>query len=274
MPEPRRLATPGPIALSVRNAVGTVEITAAEVDTTVVTVTPLSDSSEARELADRTTVELSPDRRRLAVHVPERHRVFSAGRSAVAVAVTVPAGSTAITHTASASTTCLGTLRELKAHTASGDIHAAHVADRLHVHGASGRVEIGTAGTVDVHTASGAIAVNRVTGDARLHTGSGRISVGVAEASVRVRSGSADAVIGSVQTGAIELVTGSGNLRVGVAAGAVARLDLVSAGLVRSELAIDDDRPAGGAALTIRARSGSGNIVITKATKVRPEPAV
>jgi hypothetical protein len=89
------------------------------------------------------------------------------------------------------------------------------------------------------------------------------VHVGVAEASVRVHTASGDVTVEEASSGTIELTAASGDLRVGVRAGVVARLDLNTvSGRLRSELPVDDVAPDGPAALEIRSRTMSGNVLV------------
>jgi hypothetical protein len=62
-------------------------------------------------------------------------------------------------------------------------------------------------------------------------------------------------------------------VQVGVRKGVAARLDLSSlSGKLRSELPVEDTAPGGGAGLDLRARTVSGNILVTAAAPA-PAPA-
>jgi DUF4097 and DUF4098 domain-containing protein YvlB len=95
---------------------------------------------------------------------------------------------------------------------------------------------------------------------------SGRVEIGTAERSVEVKSASGDISVDEVTQGRVELGTASGDVRIGVRTGAVARLDLQTvSGRARSELAVEETPPTGGSTVDIRARTVSGNVLITRA---------
>jgi hypothetical protein len=90
--------TPKALDLTVRNAAGTIAVTASDTAESTVEVLPIDSSSEAAEAAEHTTVELSGDR--LSVEVPERRGLLGFRTHKVAVRVTVPTGSSVVTKAA------------------------------------------------------------------------------------------------------------------------------------------------------------------------------
>jgi Putative adhesin len=261
MTSPQSFHTPGPVDVEIRNPAGTIEVTAADTDTSTVQVTPLGGSASA-DAAERVRVELSADGRRLTVAAPERRVIFGRG-SPLAVTVTVPTGSRLYTWAASAEVAGHGRLAEVKAHTASGEVSLDEVTGATEVNSASGRVRIREAGAVSVRTASGEVRVEHAGGDVELHSASGRLRVGMAESSVRVHTASGDVTVEEASRGTVELTAASGDLRVGVRSGVVARLDLSTvSGWIRSELPVEDTAPEGTAALEIRSRTMSGNVLV------------
>jgi DUF4097 and DUF4098 domain-containing protein YvlB len=260
--------TPGPVDLLVRNAAGSIHVTAADTDTSTVEVTPRDSSSEAAELAERTRVELTDGGRRLLVEVPERRGLLGFRSARVDVRVTVPTGSTVATKAASADVTCAGHFAAVTVHTASGDATVDDVDGDVEMHAASGRLRLRSGGRVTAHTASGKVEVGTATGDVEVHAASGEIRIGVAEKSVRVKTASGRVTIDEARSGTVELNAASGDLRVGVRSGVVAHLDLNTvSGRVRSELPVDDSGPAEGAPLEIRARTVSGNLLVAAARR-------
>jgi DUF4097 and DUF4098 domain-containing protein YvlB len=266
MTTPESFPTPEPIELEIRNPLGTIEVTAAETDTTTVQITPL-DGSDSADAADRVRVEMLADRRRLLVVAPERRIIFGRG-ARLAIAVTVPAGSRLRTWSAAADVTCHGRLASVKSHTASGDIAVDEVTGGTDVHSASGDIRIGSTGAVSIHTATGAVRVDRAGGDVDVHSASGDVHVGLAEAGVRAHTATGDVTVAEAVSGVIELTAASGDLRVGVRPGVVARLDLSTvSGRVRSDLPVEDAPPdGGGPALEIRSRTMSGTVAVGRAT--------
>ncbi len=263
----KTFSTPAPVDLLVRVAAGSIHVTAADTDTSTVEVTPHDSSGEAAELAERTRVELTDDGRRLRVEVPERRGLLNFRSARVDVRVTVPTGSAVTTKAASAGITCAGRFAAATVNTASGDTTIDDVDGDVEVHAASGRLRLRSGGgRVTAHTASGKVEIGTATGDVEVHAASGEVRIGVAEASVRVKTASGRVTIDEAGSGTIELNAASGDLRVGVRAGVVAHLDLNTiSGRVRSELPVEDSRPADGAPLEIRARTVSGDLLVAAA---------
>jgi hypothetical protein len=111
-----------------------------------------------------------------------------------------------------------------------------------------------------------------VGGSLDMACGTGNLEIGTAHGSVRLRTGSGQASIGAAESD-VELVSGSGGLSVGLRAGQSARLDVVTGGgRLDSELPVEDTPPsATGRAITIRARTGSGDVRIFRAEQTVPE---
>lgn len=260
--------TPSPLDLRVRNPAGVIAVTAADTDTSTVEVEALDSSAEAQEFVRRTGATLSGHGDELVVEVPERRGLRAIRQVRIAVRVTVPTGSRVTTQAASADVTCTGRYAAATVHSASGNVAVDEVDGEVEAHLASGRVRLGSGGRVTARTASGNVEVGHATGDVSVHAASGDVRIGVAEASVEVKTASGGVTIAEARRGSIVLDAASGDLRVGVRSGVVARLDLQSiTGKVRSELPIEDTAPQDGAALEIRARTVSGNLLVTAAAR-------
>lgn len=123
----------------------------------------------------------------------------------------------------------------------------------------------GQAGSTVVRSGSGSIDIADASGPIDIATGSGDITVGVAQQAVRMRSGSSRAVVHEAHED-VELLTGAGSLTVGLPAGRHARLDVVTGhGQLHTEMPVEPNAPADGSkALTIRARTGSGDVTIRR----------
>ena len=261
--------TPRPVDLQVRNAAGTVTVTAADVATSTVEVEAIDDTPEAHALAADTSADLS-DSGRLTVGVPDRRGLRSSTHR-VAVTVTVPTGSSLASKTASATVVTTGRFAATSAHGASGTVRLDRTDGPVDVHLASGDVTIAAAGSVRVQSASGGVEVGRATGDVDVHSVSGDVRIGVAERSVRAKVVSGSVTVSEAVSGSVTVSATSGALTLGVRRGVAARLDLSSvSGRVRSELAVEDTAPDGGAPLEIRGRTVSGSITVRSAA---PAPA-
>lgn len=218
----------------------------------------------AAEAVDACTIDWSEPGRRLVVRSSQEIplRVVP-----LAVTVTAPAGS------------------RLAARTGAGDVHVSGTAGWTAVRTGAGRAEVGAVdGDADVTTGSGDLSIGDVSGRARLRTGSGAIRAAGLGGSTDVQTGSGDVEIGRVagdlgartgsgdlriadaRSGHLEVTTGSGELRVGVHPGVRAELDLSSgSGRARSELDVADTPPAESVELQVRGRTGSGDVLVTRA---------
>jgi hypothetical protein len=167
----------------------------------------------------------------------------------------------------------------------SGDVRASGRAGWVGVRAGSGNATLdGVDGDADVTTGSGAIDLGPVTGRARLRTGSGAIRVagtggpteiktgsgdivlGEVNGDVRVRTGSGDVTVSDARSGGVQFTTGSGAVRIGVHPGVSAELDLVSgSGTARSELEVATVAPEKAAAVHVRGRTGSGDVLVARA---------
>ncbi len=174
----------------------------------------------------------------------------------------------------------------LTARTGSGDVSVTGRAGRAVVRTGSGAIAVDAVdGDADVTTGSGAVDLGAVTGRARVRTGSGAITLAATGGTTEIRAGSGDVVLGAVsgdlgvrtgsgevtisdaRAGHLELTTGSGELRIAVHPGVAAELDLSSgSGKARSELEVGAVAPEQAPALRVRGRTGSGDVLVTRAT--------
>lgn len=258
--------TPEPVDLRVKNAAGTVEVTAADVPTSTVAFTAIDDTADAHELVAASTAELDGDV--LRVDVPDRHGWKPLSRKRrVAVTVTVPTGSALAVKSASAVVSSSGRFASASVDNASGRVTLDRADGAVQVHLASGDVTVAGGGAVSVHSASGDVEIGHATGDVDVQSVSGAVRIGVAESSVRAKVVSGSLAVADARAGTVVVSATSGDLRVGVRRGVTARLDVSSmSGRIRSELPVEDTAPSGGAPLEVRARTISGSILITAAT--------
>lgn len=193
-------------------------------------------------------------------------------------------------HAASGDITAEEVDGEVETKTASGDIRLGRVAGQVRSDTASGDVRIDRAGGLAYHTASGDVRAGTVdghvegtsasgdctverVGSAEVRSASGDLRFGDAAESVTARAVSGDITLGCVRTGTITLQATSGNLSIGLAPDTLAHLDVQSrSGRVRSDLPTEEPADTGGpaepqgTALSIRARSVSGNITVHRAS--------
>ena len=121
-------------------------------------------------------------------------------------------------------------------------------------------------GSVTVRSGSGQARVGEILGALRSGFGSGDLAVGTVRGAVSSRTGSGSAQLDAVY-GDVDLATGSGSLSIGLPAGISVRLDVqTGSGRVRSDLPIDNaPSSASGGSITVRARSGSGDVRLFRA---------
>lgn len=249
----------GAIEAEIRNESGSVQVIASDTNEVAYTVSP-GGGRDAEEAASKTTVEF--DHNKLVIRTPR----WRFGRSHdLDITVSMPTGSSAEVHTASAETDCRGTFDRLSVETASGSVDAQQVTGDARLKSASGSIEVdAVGGRAELRSASGNLTAGAIgRGDAE--TASGDISLGQVGGDVTVGTASGSIRIASL-SGSAKLNGVSGDIRVGLAAGVAARLNMSSlTGDVRSELLVDDQRPTQGEPVDVSARTVSGDITIHSA---------
>lgn len=144
------------------------------------------------------------------------------------------------------------------------------------VRGTCGRADIGTGtgsvaldratGTTAVRTSSGEVDIATLSGPATIHGGSASVRLGEVTDAVLVRTTTSEIIVSEAASGSVEAISGTGDIRVGVRRGVTAEIDLSSGGgTVHSDLEVSDAPPDEPTALSIRARSGAGRVVVTSA---------
>lgn len=182
--------------------------------------------------------------------------------------VRAPAGSRLTLHTGSGQITVTGRSGTASAEAGSGDITLDRVGGDLNLSTGSGGATVrAVSGRTSAKTGSGNLVLDTLDGPAELRSGSGNVRLGTTRADLSARASSGDVTIDNAEAGRLDLTTGSGDVRVGVHAGAAAELDVRSgSGRARSELAVSDTAPADATgALHIHGRTGSGNVLVTRA---------
>lgn len=186
----------------------------------------------------------------------------------LAVTVAAPAGSRITARTGAGDVTVTGQAGRTTVRTGSGTVTVAAVDGDAEITTGSGDVDLGAVtGRARVRTGSGAIAVAATGGVTEVRTGSGDITLGAVSADLGVRTGSGEVSISDARAGQLDLTTNSGELRIAVHPGVAAELDLSSgSGKARSELAVAGQPPEQGSTLRVRGRTGSGDVLVTRAT--------
>lgn len=188
----------------------------------------------------------------------------------LAVTVTAPAGSRLAARAGAGDVAVTGTAGWAAVRTGSGSVRTGDVDGDADVTTGSGEVELGAvAGRGRVRTSSGWVRIAAVRGPTEVRVSSGDVEVIEVSADLGVRAGSGGVVVRDAGAGRLDLTTGSGDLTVGVRAGVTARLDLSSgSGRARSELEVGAVAPEGPGVLTVKGRTGSGDVLVRRATPV------
>ncbi|MGH8862984.1 MAG: DUF4097 family beta strand repeat-containing protein [Jatrophihabitantaceae bacterium] len=256
----------GPINLIVRYGHGSVTVSAR--DDLAEALVRLTARIPDSDILDRIAIEMRGPT--LAVVAPRQGGLSDLfggfrDRDTVDAEITVPSGTAMKLTTGSADITVTG--RSGGADVASGSAHidldAVDGDLRVRCGSASSRVRA-VSGDVVARSGSGDLSLGEIAGAVQAGSGSGNLSIDTAHGPVRSRAGSGDMRIGTAH-GDVDVTAGSGGLSVGVPAGVSARLDVrTGSGRVRTDLPIDDS-PANGTEITVRARTGSGDVRLFRA---------
>jgi hypothetical protein len=255
-----------PINLVARIGHGSLRVTALD-DLREARVT-LTARNEGSEILDRTTVELRGGT--LQISSPRQGGVFDLfggrTRDAIDVEVAVPSGTPLKISSNTADVTVIGRCGDSDIASGASEVNADHIDGDLRLRYGSGTCHIErVTGSVLTRSGSGAARFGEIDGTLTSACGSGQLEVGIARGAVRSRAGSGGATLGAVYAD-VDLASGSGEISIGVPAGVSARLDLTTgSGRVDPELPISPTPAAGGRAITIRARTGSGDVHLFRA---------
>jgi DUF4097 and DUF4098 domain-containing protein YvlB len=187
-------------------------------------------------------------------------------QNSVDVEVTVPTRTACKINTGSAPIALKGTCGGADVTTGSGDITLDTVDGdlRLRTGSADASVELVT-GEANTRTGSGDVRFGETGGSLHAGFGSGNLEIGTARGPVRSRAGSGDLRIDAV-FGDVDLGAGSGTITLGLPAGVSARLDVTSgSGRVHSDLPIEDQPLGNRGSITVRTRTGSGDVRLFRA---------
>jgi DUF4097 and DUF4098 domain-containing protein YvlB len=269
-----RFHTPQPVQLYVELGSGSIAIQADDTTESHVAVS-------GRD-ADRVLVDLDGDR--LSVVAPKDRSGFLGGDRKLDLTITVPTDSGLQVKTGSADLAARGRYAATHVRSGSGDVvvdeiggpglvetgsgdirlHAA--AQELRIKSGSGDVVIDrSAADVSISTGSGDVQLGTTGGRAAVKTGSGDLRVGEAESDVSLSTGSGDLVIGTAHRGRVTAKGASGDVHVGIPAGVPVWTDLTTVtGNIRSGLAGAGEPEDGADHVELRARTVSGDIVLTE----------
>jgi Toastrack DUF4097 len=227
---------------------GAVELETHDGTEMTVRLAPVRDDEETREAIEHATVELHGNE--LVIQIREQR--FRLGRTPeVRVEVGCPEGTHARVDTASCHVRARGTLGDVEAHVASGDVELERVDGRL-----------------KAHSASGDIRVSSVRGDVDVHSASGELELGYSDGPVKVHSASGDVSLGDAGAGPIRVRSVSGDVRIGVRAGRRVAVDVRTvSGDAHSDILLDEGAGEGGDGplVEIQVNGVSGDVQIGRA---------
>jgi hypothetical protein len=229
--------------------------------------TPVGPSAELATEATRSTM-IDFTGQRLIVHTP---RAVPLRSVPLIIQVTAPSGSSVIARSSSADLTVDGVADRMEVTTGSGQIRAQRCTGAVDVRTGSGDVRLGSVlGTLRVRTGSGLVDVVSLESESAgtVQTGSGDVRFGSVARGVTAHTGTGDLTIVDAAAGELELTSGSGQLRVGIHPGVLAELDVSSGfGKAHSDLPVSGAPAEGRAGLRVRARTGSGDALVTAAPR-------
>jgi hypothetical protein len=223
----------------------------------------------AAEAVRHTVIDFTGQR--LTVRSP---RDFPLRAVPLTIHISAPPGSSITARSGSADITVDGVADRLDASTGSGQVRAQRCTGATDVRTGSGDVRLGSVlGRLQVRTGSGEVEVISIentagarSGAATVQTGSGDVRLGAVTHDMSARTGSGDLTVVDASAGGLELTTGSGQLRVGIHPGVRAKLDVSSgSGHARSDLPVGGPPAEGDVPLRVRARTGSGDALVTAA---------
>jgi hypothetical protein len=260
----------GPINLQARVGHGSLVVTAQDdLTDAVVILTPRTTDSD---ILDRVVVDLQGPT--LSINAPRQGGIFDLAlfggrrdREAVDITVSVPSGTAIKASSYTAPVTVHGRCGGADVATGAADITLEHVAGDLRVRYGSGTCRVERVdGSVQSRSGAGRAHFGTIGGSLSAGCGSGELEAATVRGAVNARSGSGGASFGAVY-GDVNVGSGSGSMNIGLPAGVPARLDVTTgSGRVSSDLPIDDGPTSKGAPITIRARTGSGNIRLFRAS--------
>ncbi len=186
----------------------------------------------------------------------------------LAVTVRAPAGSHLEVRAGAADVTVTGSAGRADILTGSGDVGLERADGSAIVRTGTGAIKLGpTLSGLQLRTGSGSVEASSVSGSATVATGTGDVWLGEVAGEVLARTGSGDLSVADAASGSLELTTGSGEVRVGIRGGVAAEIDLSSTtGSVSSELDVAESAPSE-VLLKVRARTGTGDAVVTSAAR-------
>lgn len=258
----------GSMNLHARVGHGSLVVTAVD-DLTEATVT-ITGRVPDSDIADRITVAMNGPT--LSVLAPRQGGVadllnsWRREREGADVEISVPSGTAMKLSSFTADIVVHGRCGGADVASGTGPISVEDVAGDLRLRYGSSASKIGhVSGSVLVRSGAGDAHFGDIGGDLHAGLGSGSLEVGSVHGAVRFRAGSGGATLGSV-FGDVDFAAGSGDVSVGLPNGLSVRLDVrTGSGRVSSELPIERDRTGSGRTISLRARTGAGDVHLFRA---------
>lgn len=224
----------------------------------------------AEDFLKRVTVEMVGPT--LTINAPRQGGVFDVfgdpwrKQGGVDVAVTVPSGTAMKVSTFTADVHVEGRCGGADLATGFSKIDMEHIDGDLRLRSGSAQTAIGVVnGSATVRSGAGDAHFGEIDGDLQCGCGSGLIEAQLVRGNARVRTGAGEARLGAVY-GNVDLASGSGPMSVGLPTGVTAKLDLqTGSGRVHSDLPIEERPATTMGAITVRARTGSGDVHLFRA---------
>jgi len=257
--------SPQPITAVVEIAAGSIRLAASERDDTVADVRP-RDESRPHDVkaAEQTRIDFSNG----TLAVTSKRGFAFPRRGAVIVDISLPEGSRLNVSVASAQVRADGRYSDCKLASASGDISVESVRGNIKADTASGAVTADNVkGSTTIATASGDATIGDLEGEVKFRAASGSLTVRRLHGNVNTQTASGDVTVSTAINGGVSAQTASGEVVVGIAEGTAAQLDLrTGSGEVRNSLTPSDGPENGDETFLVRARTGSGDVVVQRAT--------
>ena len=255
------------VNLVVKLAHGSVVVNA--VDDLREAVVKLAPRDESSDVLDRFTVELRGST--LLVTGPRQGGLLDLisnwrrDREAVDVVVEVPTGTPVKVASASADVTGNGRCGSADIAIGAANVTFDAVAGDFRLRCGSGETRVrSVSGGAQVRAGSGSAHFGDVGAGLECGFGSGQVTAEAVRGGVRVRGGAGSADVGATY-GDVDIAFGSGPIRVGLPAGTPARVDVTSgSGHVHSDLAVESAPAKSGEPISVRARTGSGDVHLTR----------
>ena len=270
-----RFETDQPVHLFTEIGKGSVKVVATDTAETNVQVTG----------RDADQVLVRQEGGQISVIGPKQRGLVSFGNNdRIDVLITLPTHSEVAVRTGSADVTVTGSVSAaqlksgsgdlevdaadgpLSLETGSGDVRVEQAGGALKAKSGSGDVlVVDAAGTLMVSTGSGDVQLWTTRAPAVVKTGSGDLKVGDAGADLSFSTGSGDLVVKSAERGRVTAKCASGDVHIGVKAGVPVWTEITTvSGEIRSTLQGAGEPTGGGDHIELRARTVSGDVVLTE----------